>query len=78
MKWDNIAVKYKLKRRSKEISCVQVNGLTNIISSYWSYALLLRYLKYILTVQEWLCWQLDGCLQIVEMCYRPLQAQGSS
>lgn len=50
MKWDNIAVKYKLKRGSMEISCVQVKGLTNIISSYWSYAPLLKYLKNTLTV----------------------------
>lgn len=28
-------------------------------------------------MEEWLYWQLDGHLQIVKMCYRPLCAQSS-
>lgn len=51
----------------------------NVISDYLNFELLLKDLRKIVTgMDEQLYWWLDGHLQTLETCYRPLCAQGIS
>lgn len=56
-----------------------MGGLMNVVSDYLYFACLLKNLrKKLKRMEEWLYWWLNGHLQILEIFYRLLCAQGSS